>query len=580
MKTRLLMIVLVQVILDLFRLSAWAANPSPAPVKKPEPASITLESASALADKKKYDEALDVCDALIAKKGMNSLDALKLKIRICEGAKWWPEALTHYERLLKTTASTAGRNEIRLSMARIRALELADPAGLADLRKMSEERLDKPLLGRACYWLAGALMKQGKTEEAKAVFVRLIADFADLPEIDSAKGYLAACEAALQAQAERARTHREELAARQIAAAELKATAKPPARTAAMLKEADALRALGQYKEAGKIYDTIRFQGFSPELMPASYGLAECRYALGDEDKAMEAWETVLKLPVSPSNTTLRASSLLNLGNAWLDDRGDAAKAAQRFAELAKQYPDSPQALEGAVSWALALLYLGRTAEAERLLLAAKEKRGKPPAGPRDTLERLLRVCRGEWGHALPALEERVAEAETGRWLQLAELRFAAYEYKRARQAYDKVVKLAPATPVGGYALMQTGRCWNQMGERDKALAAYRQFMEKPYSDSPYADDALVRAGVIAVSYKNDARAGAEFFRYVVENLPGGDMTPLAQLRLGTVLMWQCDWKGALQADQTFIQLYPQSPCAPYIKNVRLPEIEKAIAKR
>jgi hypothetical protein len=100
------------------------------------------------------------------------------------------------------------------------------------------------------------------------------------------------------------------------------------------------------------------------------------------------------------------------------------------------------------------------------------------------------------------------------------------YGYKRARTAYDKVVKLASATSIGGYALMQTGRCWNQMGERDKALAVYRKFMDKPYLDNPYADDALVRAGVIEVSYKNDAKAGAEFFRYVVDNLQGGDMAP------------------------------------------------------
>ena len=239
-----------------------------------------------------------------------------------------------------------------------------------------------------------------------------------------------------------------------------------------------------------------------------------------------------------------------------------------------------PHPLEGAASWALALLYLGRTAEAERLLLAAKEKRGKPPPGPRDMLERLLRVCRGERENAPLALVKRGAEAEIGRLLRLAELRFAAYDYKRARLAYDQVVKLAAATPVGGYALMQTGRCWNQMGERDKALAVYRKFMDKPYLDNPYADDALVRAGVIEVSYKNDAKAGAEFFRYVVDNLQGGDMTPLAQLRLGTVLMWQRDWKEAFQVNQNFIQRYPQSPCVPYIKNIRLLEIQKAMAKK
>jgi outer membrane protein assembly factor BamD (BamD/ComL family) len=104
--------------------------------------------------------------------------------------------------------------------------------------------------------------------------------------------------------------------------------------------------------------------------------------------------------------------------------------------------------------------------------------------------------------------------------------------------------------------------------------------MDEPYKDSAYADDALVRAGVIQVSYKNNLKARADLFRYVTENCQGGDMTPVAHLRLGTVLIWSRDWKQAREANATFIRLYPNNPCVPYLQNVRMREIENGLAKR
>jgi hypothetical protein len=33
---------------------------------------------------------------------------------------------------------------------------------------------------------------------------------------------------------------------------------------------------------------------------------------------------------------------------------------------------------------------------------------------------------------------------------------------------------------------MQSARCWNQMGNHDKALVAYKRFMEEPYTVGNY----------------------------------------------------------------------------------------------
>jgi tetratricopeptide (TPR) repeat protein len=93
----------------------------------PAKASNTYETAVSLTEKKDFNKALAVCNTLIEKKSMRSLDAMKLKIRIYEQTKCYPEALIHYDRLLRTASSQADRNEIRATMARIKALELDDP---------------------------------------------------------------------------------------------------------------------------------------------------------------------------------------------------------------------------------------------------------------------------------------------------------------------------------------------------------------------------------------------------------------------------------------------------------------------
>jgi tetratricopeptide (TPR) repeat protein len=542
--------------------------------------SNTFETAVFFFQKADFEKALDICDTLIEKNDLRRVDAYELKTRIYEQTKRFPEALTHYDRLLRMAITQLDRNEIRANMARIKALEMNDPRGLEELQKLSQAPLSKPLLTRVRYWYAGALLKQRKLPEAAVEFKRFIKDFPETVEIDLAKGYLVQCETSIKDQEARNQKHRVDLEARQKAAEAVKSAVKAPDRSVVLFQEAEALRKEGNYKDAAKKYEAIRFQGFGPNLDKALARLGGCRYALGDVPAAMEAWEGALKLPASPTNAAIRASCLMSLGSAYLNDLTDPVKAGKRFEELLARYPDSTNAVEASVKWAIALLYQDRPKEAERLLLAAQEKRGKPPEGPRDEIRRLLQICKGgQWG-LLATLKDRKRNAEVERWLRLAELQFAAYDYKRAWKAYDQVVKLGPDGGEGGYALMQSARCWNQLGEHDKALSLYKLFKDEPYNTSPYADDALIRAGVIQVSYKNNLKAGAGLFRYVTENLQGGDMAPMAYFRLGTILMWQRDWAQSKEVYQAFIRLYPNNPCVPYIKNIRLKEIERCLAKK
>src|SRR5439155_12375003 len=108
-------------------------------------------------------------------------------------------------------------------------------------------------------------------------------------------------------------------------------------------------------------------------------------------------------------------------------------------------------------------------------------------------LDRLIKACDAR-EFLLPDKVRATNAAQ--RWLTLGDLLFAARKYIEAQRAYAKVhAERAPAGEAA-YGVYQSGRCFFQLGKTDKALEAFRQFHDK-LKDSQWADDALLRAGVI-----------------------------------------------------------------------------------
>jgi len=58
---------------------------------------------------------------------------------------------------------------------------------------------------------------------------------------------------------------------------------------------------------------------------------------------------------------------------------------------------------------------------------------------------------------------------------------------------------------------MQTARCQAYQNQRDRALKTYNLFLSD-YSKSLWADDALLKAGVLCTGPMGDSARGAKYF--------------------------------------------------------------------
>jgi len=86
-----------------------------------------------------------------------------------------------------------------------------------------------------------------------------------------------------------------------------------------------------------------------------------------------------------------------------------------------------------------------------------------------------------------------------------------AENWEKAEYLYKKSQKTAPKTETAAFATMQTARCQAYQNQRDRALKTYNLFLSD-YSKSLWADDALLKAGVLCAGPMGDSARGAKYF--------------------------------------------------------------------
>ena len=121
---------------------------------------------------------------------------------------------------------------------------------------------------------------------------------------------------------------------------------------------------------------------------------------------------------------------------------------------------------------------------------------------------------------------------------------------------------------------MQRGRCLARLNKPEKALDAYDRFRTE-YRRSAWADDALLRAGVLCAGPLGDAKRAGGYFREILAAHPDGDQAEAAFLYLATLAWWNGEWAEAGRLNRAFLEKYPDSPFREEILSVRLPAIAR-----
>lgn len=218
---------------------------------------------------------------------------------------------------------------------------------------------------------------------------------------------------------------------------------------------------------------------------------AECRLRRDDHRGAADAFRRVAE---EHPQSKLAAKAGFRRATA-LFEGGDYEESAELYASLGRDKRTGAVAADAAFNRALALAKLER----KDATLGAYE----------DLLERFPRYPRASWA-----------------WLQVGQLRQSMGRLGPAADAFDRV-----KGPDRAKALLNAGRCREQLGQRPLALKAYESLRRLRPADEPSRLHGILRLGLLLEIQSKPAEA-RPLYREVLRLSSNPSLTRIAQQRL------------------------------------------------
>ncbi len=355
-------------------------------------------------------------------------------------------AVQDFEVFLATKPEGEAALDARYALALCRTgLKQYDQAAAA-LQALLQEAADYRRAADAYYELGHALLEQGKTQEAIAAFQALVEKHPDSPRADEAwfrvgRHYELAAENADNEQAQ----------AEQLAkAADAYKTGAAKARTPQLqeklqFKLGDAVFRQKKYAEAAEVFAS-QVQTFPQgELVgPARFFAGESLYRQDKFDQARPLFEKVAQ-----DNVEKYAAQALYRAGACAAQLRDWPASLAHYTGVLSKFPQFEQADEARYGAGWALQNLNRMDEA------------------RKTYEQVVTDTEGE-------VIETAAKAR----FMLGELAFAEKKYQDAIEQFLFAATL-PFDEWRALARFEIGRCFLELGQKDQALAALQEVVDK-----------------------------------------------------------------------------------------------------
>jgi TolA-binding protein len=522
-----------------------------------------LAQAGNLLEKRQTARAVARYDELLARYGQHpvALEAMFRKGIALRELKRYPEAVACWENVLGRMGANEWKDDCLLEMARTQAFSLKDYTAAENsyarlLREYpkSDRRLE------AEYQLAGITFLKADYPTAKSRLEKFLKDYPNNPVATEAKECLARCEAALNPVAKRVETP---------------PSKKPATEGEKLLAEADALFAKKDYKEAQARYERL-VTGFkaAPEYDRAALRNGQCWKELDEPQRALRTWQELVRWK---PQSAVAAEAMLEMGSLHLEDLNDPVAAQAAFEKLLAEYPQSLLAPQAWHRLGLALFRQGQWDRAKSVFVAEQTAQGGPNTNaPPTELDRLITACQAK----KPLTPDRPrGRDKLESQMATADLLFTAKEYAKAARVYEKVVRAQPGGEPAAYCLMQAGRCYVQLRQPQRAIAVYRQFLDK-YRASQWADDALIRAGVVYVSLLGQEPQGRQTFERILEQYPKGDQADQALLHLASLAYWKRRNAEALRRCRQLLEQYPSSPLVAFVQAQLIPTLEKRLGAK
>jgi TolA-binding protein len=288
-----------------------------------------------------------------------------------------------------------------------------------------------------------------------------------------------------------------------------------------------------------QVADLLLDQGQARAALEALKPLLEGSGSPPDRDRALylQAWcfyQLAEGKPRGPDDSKARAAG---------EDEKPAllASGEAAYRRLIAEYPESSYGLDARVELAQRLLSRKDTAEAKKLLAAAREALegradgGKEPAGrDRELLDRAL------FGLGQAALEEK--------------------DYRQARDLFDRVAGTGEGE-LAARATLQSARAFLLSQKEDQALERLERLLgNSTPAAKPIREETLLRAGECYHRLGRYAES-EKVLKRMLEEFPQGALRLEGLFALGFALQFQNETEGAVQAYRQ-VAAGPGSPSA------------------
>ncbi len=384
-----------------------------------------------------------------------------------------------------------------------------------------------------------------------------------------------------------------------------------------LFRRAEEFRLNGDWLAAIRVYHEL-MQKFpaSDTIPPATWGFGDCLLTAGRLENALQYWgDFVVADPAGP----WRAQAMISLSDVLLERRFDLVAAKTFIDKAAALYPASLNSqvagwadMGYAIQQRQGLLAYIDNRPADAIAWFAKAAQCNPPRSYRTAngsvpggLDQLIdRIRRGD---SLTPPAVRAGRSETALILLLADIHQAVDDLPKAEPLYQRVIendrswiervanstgdgsigsrllppqlprqpvpRLNPTPAQIAWANYQKARIAHTRFEFNKAISAYL-LVADDYKDSPWADAALVRAGILYFSNRRKPGEALTCFTRVVENYPRGEEAQRAGMYVGIIYAWGKNHAKAKAAYLDYLKKYPQSPYAKAIAEDLLPRTE------
>ncbi|HUK81502.1 MAG TPA: tetratricopeptide repeat protein [Verrucomicrobiae bacterium] len=254
----------------------------------------------------------------------------------------------------------------------------------------------------------------------------------------------------------------------------------------------------------------------------ALFKVADAQFALGQYADAIASYQRLIG---SYTDAKSLDRAMFQLGEAYRQIR-NAEAAMATFESLVSQYPTSPLAPEAQFNVGLVDVGLGREKDARTAFGVVMEK-----------------FADSEWAN-------RAA-------LAIGESFYRDRQYSEALASFQKLMANGLDTELAQQAFYSYGWCRAMMGEADKTLTDFTDFLKK-YPQAPLAPDIEFWIGDYYAK-KKDYLGAQEQFQLLVKNYPTSKQADTAQYMAARAAYSRQDYDSAIKLYEALVKTFPES---------------------